>query len=251
MAYSASALSFMLENLNKPVIFTGSQLPIDSPRTDGKENLISSLEIAAAKKNNDAIVPEVCIFFENRLLRGNRTIKNNVEDFNAFRSPNYPPLAESGVHIRYNYPAILYQREKSKKLVVHRKLDSGIAILKIFPGITRSLFNSIINTPGLKALIIETYGSGNAPDLPWLINELQQAFIKGILVLNISQCRVGRVEMGIYETSIGLSDAGVVGGYDITTEAAVTKLMYLLGQGLTGQELVKNLNTSLRGEITI
>ena len=251
MAYSASALSFMLENLNKPVIFTGSQLPIDSPRTDGKENLISSLEIAAAKKNNDAIVPEVCIFFENRLLRGNRTIKNNVEDFNAFRSPNYPPLAESGVHIRYNYPAIFYPKEKSKKLVVHRKLDTGIAILKIFPGITRSLFKSIINTSGLKALIIETYGSGNAPDLPWLINELQQALLKGILVLNISQCRVGGVEMGIYETSLGLSNAGVIGGYDITTEAAVTKLMYLLGQELTGQELLRNLNISLRGEITV
>lgn len=250
MAYSASALSFMLENLNKPVIFTGSQLPIDSPRTDGKENLISSLEIAAAKKNNDAIVPEVCVFFENRLLRGNRTIKNNVEDFNAFRSPNYPPLAESGVHIRYNYPAILYPKDKSKKLIVHRELDPGIAILKIFPGITRSLFNSIINTLGLKALIVETYGSGNAPDLPWLINVLQQALLKGILVLNISQCRVGRVEMGIYETSLGLSNAGVIGGYDITTEAAVTKLMYLLGQGLTGQKLVKNLNISLRGEIT-
>jgi len=251
MAYSASALSFMLENLNKPVIFTGSQLPIDSPRTDGKENLISSLEIAAAKKNDNAVVPEVCVFFENKLLRGNRTIKNNVEDFNAFRSPNYPPLAESGVHIRYNYPAIFYSKEKNKKLVVHRKLDSNIAILKIFPGITKSLVNSIINTSELKALIIETYGSGNAPDLPWLINELQQALLKGILVLNISQCRVGSVEMGIYETSLGLSNAGVIGGYDITTEAAVTKLMYLLGQDLTGQELVKNLNTSLRGEITL
>ena len=251
MAYSASALSFMLENLEKPVIFTGSQLPIDSPRTDGKENLISSLEIAAAKINNDAVVPEVCIFFENKLLRGNRTIKNNVEDFNAFRSPNYPPLAESGVHIRYNYPAIFYPKERNKKLIVHKKLDTSIAILKIFPGIQRSFVSSIIQTSGLKALIIETYGSGNAPDVPWLKDELHQAFQKGIPVLNISQCRVGRVEMGIYETSLGLSNAGVIGGYDITTEAAVTKLMYLMGQGLTGQDLVKSLNTSLRGEITL
>jgi L-asparaginase len=251
MAYSASALSFMLENLNKPVIFTGSQLPIDSPRTDGKENLISALEIAAAKKDNDAIVPEVCIFFENKLLRGNRTIKNNVEDFNAFRSPNYPPLAESGVYIRYNYPAIFYPKERNKRLIVHKLLDTSIAILKIFPGIHRSLVSSIIQTPGLRAMIIETYGSGNAPDLPWLIDELHQALQKGILVLNISQCRVGRVEMGLYETGLGLSNAGVIGGYDITTEAAVTKLMYILGQGLTGQDLVKNLNTSLRGEITL
>lgn len=251
MAYSASALSFMLENLNKPVILTGSQLPIDSPRTDGRENLIASLEIAAAKKDNKSIIPEVCIFFENKLLRGNRTIKNNVEDFNAFISPNYPPLAESGIHIRYNFPAICYPEERNKNLIVHKKLDTGIAILKIFPGITRSLFNSITHSSGLKALIIETYGSGNAPDLPWLISELQQAHEKGILVLNISQCRIGRVEMGIYETSLGLSKAGVIGGYDITTEAAVTKLMFLLGQGLTGPQLVKNLNISLRGEITL
>ncbi|MBN2214439.1 MAG: asparaginase [Bacteroidales bacterium] len=251
MAYSASALSFMLENLNKPVIFTGSQLPIDSPRTDGKENLISALEIAAAKKNNEAIVPEVCIFFENKLLRGNRTIKNNVEDFNAFRSPNYPPLAESGVHIRYNYQAIHYPKDRNKKLIVHRNLDTGIAILKIFPGINRLLIGSIIQTPGLKALIIETYGSGNAPDATWLMNELHRALHKGILVLNISQCRVGRVEMEMYETGLRLSNAGVIGGHDITTEAAVTKLMYILGQGLTGRDLVKSLNSSLRGEITL
>jgi L-asparaginase len=251
MAYSASALSFLLENLNKPVIFTGSQLPIDSPRTDGKENLISSLEIAAAKKNNNAVVPEVCIFFENKLLRGNRTIKNNVEDFNAFRSPNYPPLAESGVHIRYNYSAILYPGETNKNLIVHKKLDTSIGILKIFPGINKSLISSIVDSSGLKALIIETYGSGNAPDVPWLIDELHRVSQKGILILNISQCRVGMVEMGIYETGLGLSNAGVIGGYDITTEAAVTKLMYILGQGLTRQEIVKNLNISLRGEITL
>lgn len=251
MAYSASALSFMLENLTKPVIFTGSQLPIDSPRTDGKENLISALEIAAAKKNDEAIVPEVCIFFENKLLRGNRTIKNNVEDFNAFRSPNYPPLAESGVHIRYNYPAILYPKEKNKKLIVHKKLNTCISILKIFPGIDRSLIRSIIQTSGLQALILETYGSGNAPEIPWLIDELQQAVKKGILLLNISQCHVGRVEMDLYETGLKLSNAGVIGGHDITTEAAVTKLMHILGQGMTRQDLEMSLNTSLRGEITL
>lgn len=251
MAYSASALSFMLENLNKPVIFTGSQLPIDSPRTDGKENLISSIEIAADRNEKGAIVPEVSIFFENKLFRGNRTIKNNVEDFHAFRSPNYPVLAESGVKIKYNFPAILYPAHKNKHLTVHKNLDTRIALLKIFPGINRLLVKSVIKTPGLKALIIETYGAGNAPSVKWLIDELKRATLKGTTVLNISQCRVGSVEMGTYETGLELSNAGIIGGNDITTEAAVTKLMFLLGQRLSDQELIKNLNTSLRGEITL
>lgn len=251
MAYSASALSFMLENLAKPVIFTGSQLPIDAPRTDGKENLISSVEIAAAKKDNRATVPEVCIFFENKLLRGNRTFKNNVEDFNAFQSSNYPPLAESGVHIRYNYPAIIHPESIPTHLTVHKNLDTNIAILKIYPGIKKSLINSVINTQGLKALIVETYGAGNAPNVSWLIEELQQALNKGIIILNITQCPTGRVEMGLYETSLQLAKAGVIGGNDITTEAAVTKLMFLLGQRFSRDELILNLNSSLRGEITL
>ena len=251
MAYSASALSFMLENLGKPVIFTGSQIPIDAPRTDGKENLLASLEIASSMEGDSATVPEVCIFFENKLLRGNRTSKYNVEDFNAFRSSNYPALAESGVHIKYNYPFILHPGENSSPLIVHKNLDTNIALIKFFPGINQSLIKAIINTPGLKALIIETFGAGNAPSSGWLIDELHRARDKGIEILNITQCRTGRVEMGIYETSIELARVGVIGGHDITTEAAVTKLMFLLGKELSKEELEANLNTSMRGEITL
>ncbi|MFO7658110.1 MAG: type I asparaginase [Bacteroidales bacterium] len=251
MAYSASALSFMLENLSKPVIFTGSQLPIDALRTDGKENLISSLEIAASKTDGKATVPEVCIFFENRLFRGNRTSKNNVDDFNAFFSANYPPLAESGVHIKYNYQAIIKNTDSNLPLFVYKSLDTNIAILKIFPGINLPLVRAVITSPGLKALIIETFGAGNAPNAAWLIDELKASSDSGIVILNITQCNTGSVEMGMYETGIQLARAGVVGGKDITTEAAVAKLMYLLAKNLTPEQLKKNLNTSLRGEITL
>ena len=182
MAYSASALSFMLENLEKPVIFTGSQLPLGSPRTDGKENLISSIEIAAAKKNNKAIVPEVGVFFENKLLRGNRTSKNNVEDFNAFLSDNYPALAESGVRIRYNLPAINYPKNYGLPLIVHKKLDVNLAILKIFPGISQKVVHCLLHTSGLKAVIIETFGAGNAPGETWLVNEIKEALTRGIVL---------------------------------------------------------------------
>ncbi|MBN2611365.1 MAG: type I asparaginase [Bacteroidales bacterium] len=251
MAYSASALSFMLENLGKPVIFTGSQLPIDVLRTDGKENLIASLEIASSKTEGKATVPEVCIFFENRLLRGNRTSKNNVDDFNAFFSANYPPLAESGVHIKYNYQSIANIPEGNLPLTVHKRLDTNIAILKIFPGITQPLVHSVINTPGLKALVMETFGAGNAPNTEWLIDELKTASDRGIVILNITQCRAGCVEMSMYETGLQLARAGVAGGKDITTEAAVTKLMFLMGKNLLPNELIMNLNSSLRGEITL
>lgn len=250
MAFSASALSFMLENLEKPVIFTGSQLPIGYPRTDGKENIISSIEIAAAKKNNEAIVPEVCIFFENKLLRGNRTTKYNVEEFNAFRCENYPPLAEMGVKIRYNYHSILAFQDK-KALIVHKNLNTDIIILKLFPGIKQSVVKSVFSAKELKAIVLETYGAGNAPNEKWLIDEISGAVKEGIIIINITQCKAGSVEMGNYESGLWLSKAGVLSGYDMTTEAAVTKLMFLMGQGLQEDELRNAIHSSLRGEITI
>jgi L-asparaginase len=251
MAYSASALSFMLEGLTKPVIFTGSQLPIGYPRTDGKENLISSIEIAAAKKNNEAVIPEVCIFFENKLLRGNRTTKYNVEEFNAFRSENYPPLAEMGVKIKYNYPAILSSRSKNRGLTVHRNLNTEVAVLKIFPGIKQSIVKSVLSAKGLKAIVLETFGAGNAPDDNWMIEEINGAVKNGLVVVNVTQCKAGSVEMSYYESGLWLSKAGVISGYDITIEAMVTKLMFLLGLTLNDDEIKSALRTSLRGEITM
>ncbi len=249
MAYSASALSFMLENLGKPVIFTGSQLPIGSLRTDAKENLISSLEIASASKNGSPVVPEVGIFFENRLYRGNRTTKNNTEDFNAFISGNYPPLAESGVHIRYNANAIHYTSKK-EPLVVHKELNNNITLLKLFPGISRHAVEAAFQIPGLRALILETFGAGNAPEEDWFLETVEKGLKSGIIVMNVTQCKTGSVEMGLYETSRRLSEAGVISGHDITTEAAVTKLMYLTGVSNDNAWIRQYLSTSLRGEMT-
>ncbi len=248
MAYTASALSFLLENLNKPVVFTGSQLPLGVLRTDGRENMITAIEIAAAMDDETPVVPEVSIYFENRLFRANRTTKYNAENFNAFVSGNLPPLANAGVYIKYNRGVIL--KPNFKKLKVHTKMDTGVAVLKLFPGISENFVNAFFNIDGLKSVVIESFGSGNAPSESWFINALASAIDKGIIILNVTQCMSGSVEQGKYETSVELDKIGVVGGRDITTEAALTKLMYLLGREFKHDEIIKLLKNPLRGEIT-
>ncbi len=249
MAYTASALSFMLENLAKPVILTGSQLPIGLLRTDGRENLITAIEIAAAIENGLPAVPEVCIFFDNKLTRGNRTTKMSAEHFDAFYSPNYHLLAEVGLHLKYYNNPISYPA-KEQKLIVHKAFDTNVAILKLFPGINRKLVNAITKTEGLRGLIIETYGSGNAPTYQWFLEDLKQYIDKGGIILNVTQCHGGSVEMGLYETSRQMLTAGVVSGRDITSEASVTKLMHLLGRFSSKEKVVQSLNMSLAGEIS-
>ncbi|OFX25486.1 MAG: L-asparaginase 1 [Bacteroidetes bacterium GWA2_31_9] len=249
MAYTASALSFMLENLNKPVILTGSQLPIGLIRTDGRENLIASLEIASATDNNGKpLISEVCIYFENFLFRGNRTHKYNAENFKAFISPNYPALAEVGINIKYNNQNI--QKKGIDFLIPHYELDNNIAVLQLFPGINQNVVKSILNIPDLKAVILETFGSGNAPTDEWFIIQIRDAIKAGIIVINISQCESGSVEQGKYETSVQLRDIGVIGGKDMTTESAISKLMYLLGLGLNKKDIEKLIPISLRGELS-
>jgi L-asparaginase len=249
MAYTASALSFMFENLDKPIILTGSQLPIGTLRTDGKENLITAVEIAAAQKNGKSKVPEVCIYFDFKLYRGNRTEKRDSELFSAFHSVNYPELAVAGVDINYNN-RFIYQPENKGILKVNASFDDNVVILKMFPGINKNVFNSILNIEGLKGVVLETFGSGNVPTSRWLINCIKRAIKKGIFILNITQCEGGRVVMGQYETSLELLNAGVVSGKEMTSEAAITKLMFLLGQGLNFDEVKMYLNKSLRGEIS-
>lgn len=251
MAYSASALSFMIEGLTKPVIFTGSQLPIGMPRTDGKENLISSVEIAAAKdENGHAIVPEVCICFDNILMRGNRTSKINSDNFRAFRSENCPPLAEAGINIRYNRSEIIYPQDWEKRPVFHKELDTRVSILKLHPGITPQVVRSILCSNGPRAIIIETYGAGNAPSKEWFLNLVKEAASMGKILLNITQCIAGSVNMDIYATGKCLKDAGVANGYDSTTESALAKLFHLMGVSDKNKDVQKGLENNLRGEIS-
>ena len=234
MAYSASALSFMIEGLTKPVIFTGSQLPIGTPRTDGKENLISSVEIAAAKDTEGhALVPEVCICFDNVLIRGNRATKINSDNFRAFRSENLPPLAEAGISIRYNTSLIFKPSDWEKPPVFHKHPDTRVSILKIHPGITPAVVRNILCGEGTRAVIIETYGAGNAPSKEWFLSIVKEASESGKILLNITQCSAGSVNMDIYATGKSLKEAGVINGYDSTTESALGKLFFLNSSSLS------------------
>ena len=251
MAYSASAVSFMIEGLTKPVIFTGSQLPIGIPRTDGKENLISSVEIAAARDSEGhALVPEVCICFDNILMRGNRASKVNSDHFRAFRSPNFPPLAEAGISIRYNQQLVRRPADWTARPTFHKTLDTRVSILKIHPGITPQIVRTILCGNDTRAVIIETYGAGNAPSKEWFLDIVREASESGKIILDVTQCLAGSVNMDIYATGKCLKEAGVVNGYDATTESALGKLFYLLGEIEENDTVKTMLETDLRGEIS-
>ena len=249
MSYTSSAISFMIENLQKPVIFTGSQLPIGDLRTDAKENLITSIQVASTYENGKPVIQEVGLYFEYKLYRANRTTKINAEQFEAFASMNYPPLAESGVHLNFNHPVLLRSIKQEEKLVFRKNLDNNVAILKLFPGITASVVESFISIPNLKGVILETYGAGNAPTEKWFISLLEKAVAKNIYIVNVTQCAGGSVILGHYETSSDLKRIGIIDGKDITTETAVAKMMYLLGEKLSKEQFKYYFETSLRGEI--
>ncbi|MDF2518655.1 MAG: L-asparaginase 1 [Sphingobacterium sp.] len=248
MAFTASVLSFMLEGLQKPVILSGSQLPIGEIRTDARENMMTALEIASAKQDGVSIIQEVCILFDNKLFRGNRSFKYNSAKFEAFRSPNYPVLVEAGIHLKYNNDALLNNIDK--EFILHTKLDNRVAVLKLFPGISAQTIKSVLDSD-VRSIVMETFGSGNTTTDSWFLDLLKGAIEQGKNILNISQCKVGSVELGRYETSQGLKAIGVLNGYDLTFEAAVTKLMYLQGELEDQKEVAYWVEKDIRGELTV
>ena len=250
MSYTAAALSFMLENLSKPVILTGSQIPMGILRTDGRENLITALEIAGARRDGRPMISEVALYFQNRLFRGNRTTKQSAEELSAFSSYNYPALAEVGVNISYNQAAIAKPDIYADNLSIATNLSAGVVVIKLFPGISESILRAILSVEDLKGVVLETFGSGNAPTSEWFIRVLEEAIERGIIVINVTQCAGGSVSMDLYETGVGLQSIGVVSGHDMTTEAAVTKLMYLLGKNYPLEECRRLLGCSIKGEFT-
>ena len=251
MAYTASALSFMLENLNKPVIITGSQLPIGEVRTDGEENLITALQVASRRDSRgNAIVREVAILFENHLLRGNRSSKVSADNFNAFMSNNYPDLARIGLDITFNKEALL-SNHSNRPLMVHNTMDPNVMFIVLHPGLTRETLEYMLNTPGIKGVVLKTYGAGNSPSEEWFTQPISQAVKRGIVILNVTQCGNGSVNSNLYDTGNTLARAGVISGNDITSEAAITKMMYLLGTGMPTSQVIKFLQCSICGEMTV
>ncbi|MFM7023623.1 MAG: asparaginase [Flavobacteriales bacterium] len=249
MSYTASALSFMFDELSKAVIFTGSQLPIGALRTDAKENILTAIELAAmTDKSGKSLIPEVGIYFENHLFRGNRTIKANSENFDAFLSPNFPALAEVGVHFRLKETAV---RKPNMSFSYKSKLSSDVALLKVFPGFSAKVFQSVFDNHYLKGLVLETYGTGNIPQDKHLIAGLKTLSERGVHVLVVTQCIMGSVELGRYATSEDLKALGVHSGHDITSEAAVTKMMHVLANYESAESVRTLLRKSIRGEMTI
>ena len=250
MAYTASALSYMLQNLGKSVILTGAQLPIGVARTDARENLMTSLELAAEQHNDLCAIPEVAIYFNAQLLRGNRTKKKESSQLNAFRSENYPVLAEAGVTIEFNWPYIK-RYISSSSFTINTNFDTRVAILKIFPGINQTVVRALLNAPDLRGVILETFGAGNAPTDPWFLEEIRLAIERRLVLFNVSQCDGGRVSQGFYQTSRYLGEVGVVSGGDITVEAAITKLMFCLGQSLDNEVVKLKLSQPIAGEMSV